>query len=234
MGKMKSVKICVIGGLGSAGRRYCAILKYLGIKYEIIDFDIPSSVYGMTASQTFSNGDWDRAIIATPTDTHYSYSKALIKMGKSFLCEKPLSVSLEECEELVKMDQEKLGSIVNNYFFAFGNSRQKPDLFYDYYHTGKDGLLWDCCQLLYLDPQCVLRNRSPIWTVRNGRTTLSYETLERSYITMIQCWLANDHHLLWSLEDGLRMTRAVLNRLDCGDLGVGSMNAHIGIEGDNP
>ena len=48
--------------------------------------------------------DW--VIIATPNLTHYSIVKECIKAGKNIFCEKPLTPSFEQSQELFEMAEE--------------------------------------------------------------------------------------------------------------------------------
>ena len=196
------MRVLVIGGLGSIGSRYVAILKYLGHEPIIQDIKIHHSV------QDITKREFDRAIIATPTDTHYDNCKVLIATGKPFLCEKPLSKNLKECEELTELDRNKFGRVVINYAYI----TSKP-IGYDYYKTGNDGLYWDCCQLIYLNPEIDLQNSSPTWTLLNEhKEVVPYYELERSYITMVKDWMADNCD--FDLECGAEMTNAVLDRME--------------------
>lgn len=234
------MRILVVGGLGSSGARYCAILKYLGMEYEIYDVEhFPITKISLLGGVNEIVVDWskfpteyDKAIIATPTATHFAYCKKLIELGKPFVVEKPLSKDVKECEELVDID-EGLGRVVCNYKFTMLGEMKNPLIEYDYYKSGKDGLLWDCCQLLAMDKLARLKKESPIWKCSGDGIFLSYKELELSYVKMIRAWL-RDSDRIWTLKDGLKMTQRVVERwgpqLPLNDLGVGNMEAHIGME----
>ena len=49
----------------------------------------------------------DAVSIATPTSTHYEVAKEVIEKGKHLLIEKPLAVTLEEAENLVKLAEKE-------------------------------------------------------------------------------------------------------------------------------
>lgn len=49
----------------------------------------------------------DAIYIATPHETHYGYAKAAIEAGKHVLCEKPLTFSKKQAEELFAIAREK-------------------------------------------------------------------------------------------------------------------------------
>ncbi|MGN1167890.1 MAG: glycerophosphodiester phosphodiesterase family protein [Lachnospiraceae bacterium] len=49
----------------------------------------------------------DAVYIATPHETHYLYAKAALEAGKHVLCEKPMTLVLDEAEELFALAKEK-------------------------------------------------------------------------------------------------------------------------------
>jgi predicted dehydrogenase len=53
------------------------------------------------------NGTIDAIHICTPNATHYQMAKDALLAGKHVLCEKPLSISVEEAQELVTLAQER-------------------------------------------------------------------------------------------------------------------------------
>src|SRR5580765_2002118 len=196
------MKVLVCGGLGSIGSRYAAILKYLDHEPVIFDTKINSEM----------PEDWERAIIATPSYSHYDVCKKMIDIGKPFLCEKPLSKDVKQCEELVSLDKKQIGFVVNNYKFIT-RKFPKPRIKYNFYKTGHDGLEWDCSQLIYIDPECQLKTISPIWSFTIGLDSIFYSELENSYLKMIRSFLEGHTELLWNLQNGLEMTKAVLKRV---------------------
>ncbi len=62
--------------------------------------------------------DVDAVIIATPTFTHKEIAVAAFKAGKHVLCEKPIALSLEEADEMIKAAE------VNNCVFMIGFTRR--------------------------------------------------------------------------------------------------------------
>ena len=206
------MKVLLIGGLGSIGRRYQAILRAFDVEFEI--YDVHNQ---FTPLRKLS---FDKALVCTPTESHYSYCMELIHMGKPFLCEKPLSRDLYECTQIRDEAQKTgvVGNIVCNYKFLLekleGYHKQGQYHFtYDYFNTGKEGTFWDCCQLVYLDPKCTIKISSPVWLLSINTGFVNYQDLELSYVFMIQQWLAGSTDL-WTLEDGVKMTEAVLGRIN--------------------
>lgn len=188
--------ILLIGGLGSIGSRYRAILDYLGEKYVVWD----------TANIETSRimpVDFDAAIIATPTETHFNYCKVMEALRKPYLCEKPITKN--RGMPLIN------GYSVCNYKYLIEPGQQ---IHYNYYKTGSDGLLWDCCQLIYLDPNAVLLTTSPRWILLADNQDITYRQLENSYVSMIRDFVKGNYKKLWTIEEGLAMTDAVLERME--------------------
>jgi hypothetical protein len=209
--------ILLVGGLGSIVTRYRAILENMGIPYDIYDYHtgILSNTHGETNLQDIK---FDKAIICTPTDTHIRYCQELELTGKPYLCEKPLT---KDPEELVLAEKFQRGYMVCNYKILLDHVSRDGHIVYDYYRTGKDGLLWDCCQLLYLDPLAYVNNKSPIYRLHVHNPydeydcygEIPYQLVERSYISMIIKFVNGEYADLWTMEDGIAMTECVLRRL---------------------
>ena len=48
----------------------------------------------------------DAAIIVTPDQTHLEITKAFLKAGKHVMCEKPMALTMAECEEMMRAEKE--------------------------------------------------------------------------------------------------------------------------------
>ena len=81
-----------------AGRAYA---ERLGIA--------PDRAYGdwreMLAGERARDDRIDLVTIATPNDTHFEITKAFLEAGFNVLCEKPMTVTVEESEEIVRLSQ---------------------------------------------------------------------------------------------------------------------------------
>ena len=187
--------ILLVGGLGSIGQRYQAILKYLGVAYQVFDpaqgdKDIPT--------------DWTQMIIASPTGTHVGWCLHAEHRDKPYLCEKPLTKSGGN----IPISQ---GYMVCNYKYLIEPGQS---VFYNYYKTGTDGLLWDCCQLVYLDPAATLLTTSPRWHLTANSQPITYRELENSYVSMLRDFTKGNYENLWTIEQGKEMTQVVLERVE--------------------
>ena len=198
------MRIVVVGGNGSIGSRYVCILKILG--HEVVVWDLPAALIDPIPEA-------DKYIIATPTDTHFDWCKKLIEKNATFLCEKPLSKNPEECQKLASYTN---GFMVNNYRFLpkLWHIDHTPDIYYNYFKTGKDGLLWDCCQLIALDPNAKLANNSALWRLWIDGEEIPYRDLENGYVGMIHTFLEDRCERLWDLRFAEHVTRLVIERIE--------------------
>lgn len=69
--------------------------------------------------KVFGDKDINAIVIATPTATHYSLTKAAILNGKHVLCEKPLAARRTESEELERLARKHKRVLAVGYVFLF-------------------------------------------------------------------------------------------------------------------
>ena len=60
-----------------------------------------------TSLEELAESDVDCVYIASPNFLHYAQSKMMLEAGKHVICEKPLTVTPEEAEELISLAQSK-------------------------------------------------------------------------------------------------------------------------------
>jgi hypothetical protein len=170
--------ILLLGANGSMGKRYQAILKYLGASYLPIEVNdkIPKMVF-------------DGAIIATPTDTH----KGLIKQfhNMPILCEKPVCKSLLELNETLDYcrDNNVHFTMMNQYALLDDPNSTGPTS-YNFYNTGKDGIYWDCLQIIGLARTTIdIKNQSPYWHCWLNGKKINIAMMDHAYIDFVKKWL---------------------------------------------
>lgn len=179
------MKTLVIGHKGSMGQRYCAILKHLKIPFCGVDKDVTSSEVLKLAEHS------KNVIICTPTESHYFWAKKLIPMNKNILCEKPITKSLEELTHIFDLvsDHKSLFTMTMQYKelvkdFSVGTSE------YNYFRTGKDGLAWDCLQIIGLARgPFVIDNKSPIWKCKINGIRLNLSDMDLAYVNYTRKFL---------------------------------------------
>ena len=79
----------------------------------------------MLTNETKREDRIDLVTVATPNSTHFEITKAFLEAGFNVLCEKPMTMTVEEGEEIVKISQ-KVGKlcIVNYCYSAYPMVRQ--------------------------------------------------------------------------------------------------------------
>jgi hypothetical protein len=173
------------------GKRYQAVLKYLGKSFTCVDA-IDSEDYILRMAQD-SNG----VIIATPTDTHVYYLNLLAPRIKApILCEKPICKDIDDLKFLIadlKSHGTNLTMMMQYKFLDFSAMLQiEGPSHYDYFRTGKDGLYWDTFQTIALARgPVVVRNESPIWDVQLNGRRINFSDMDNAYITAVSEWINN-------------------------------------------
>lgn len=68
--------------------------------------------YGLSPKQAYTDVETmfleqkiDVAVIATPNHTHFTYAKQALLAGKHVICDKPLTLTVAEAEELIELQQ---------------------------------------------------------------------------------------------------------------------------------
>ena len=194
------MRILVIGSRGNMGRRYCAIIKWLG--YEVIEKDI-----GVNEASNVFDLSFDKAIIATPTNLHMEYCIDIGIRDRPFLCEKPVSKLLSDMKLLKTYSS---GYMVNNWLYACEHHRIN-NIEYNFYNTGKDGILWDLIQPIYIARNSVTINPAhPIFEVWADNQRITLDAICESYVDMVSDFVEGVYENLWTMEDAYKATEKVL------------------------
>ena len=104
------MKVAVIGA-GVMGKNHARVLSTLDSLAGVVDADFElakrvASKYRVEAAKDISDLDFDAAVIATPTVTHYELAKKVITMGKHVLVEKPFTHDLDKAQELIDLAKD--------------------------------------------------------------------------------------------------------------------------------
>jgi hypothetical protein len=176
----------------------------LGIKFWGYDGAIPKHFLRRLKATT-------HCIIATPTDTHTSIIRMVKELSPEMpiLCEKPICKNLEELDSLINL---KKVYMVNNYQYTPQGRQEtyKGPVVYDYYHSGKDSLAWDCIQLFKFDSDVTLSNKSPIWHCEINGERLSRDSIDTSYVNMIKDFTGKRERM-WGSSIFLKLHRRVVD-----------------------
>ncbi len=137
-----SIRFILIG-LGHIGSRYARLIEENPNAQVLAACDLlpkPQANFPVYASleellqQTA--GQADVAVIATPNGLHSTHGIACLKAGLHIICEKPMALSLEECDALEKTAQEQGREI-----FCVMQNRFSPAAawLHEMVHSGKLG-----------------------------------------------------------------------------------------------
>ena len=215
-------KVCVIGAKGNMGRRYMAILDHLGVEAVGVDDGDHVISSGIT-----------HYIIATPTYTHTGVLEHLEAGWTNcpILCEKPVSKYPAALNRVLRMAIGRRIYMVNQYAYYSDQLPQKSGITcYDYYNSGKDGILWDCIQIIHLarGEITTLTNKSPVWRCVINGTELNREAIDLCYVKMIRDFISDgrEYGRLWGWDDIKASHEKVLRYYKDSDRGTGEEREH--------
>lgn len=176
--------ILLVGSEGSMGKRYQAILNYLGRTFLPVDIETSKDIFKHTARVV------DGAIIASPTKTHFTYISELFPLKIPILCEKPVTKDPGELGAILDGCWEYETPLRMMYQYSMlTEPNDKGDSEYDYFRSGKDGLVWDCLQIIGLSKsEPYLRSTSPVWKCSVNGRKLSLSDMDRAYVDYVQQW----------------------------------------------
>lgn len=169
------------------GTRYRAILDYLNEEVWGVDIETPPEDILRMAS------DADRTIICTPTENHYNVLKRIIPLGKPVLCEKPITKSTKDVEKiLVACQSYKTPFTMTFQYSELVPPSQNAGLsHYHYFRSGRDGLVWDCLQIIGLAKgEIEISNESPTWKCMINDLNLKFGDMDAAYINFVRKWTA--------------------------------------------
>lgn len=184
------MKVCLVGAHGNMGRRYTAVLKFLG--HEIIPIDVEESLRDRQSAYRRADG----ILIATPTDDHVRRIFEIGDVGSRhvpILCEKPIATDLVDVRRVVNWARQSGFNLqmVNQYEHIDGYSSEfRGKSFYRYFNSGKDGLGFDCINILGLATDGIeLSNESHVWRCRLNGSYLKLKDMDHAYLAMVESWL---------------------------------------------
>lgn len=184
------MSVLIIGSEGSMGKRYQAIFKFLGIKFDTYDMEMNFDKKTIDKKIVHNN----KILITSPTETHFEWVSHITKLvkNKRILCEKPLSKDIGETEKMLesnlKMVLQYKYMPFDKYEYELGGGSK-----YDYFRSGKDGLAWDCLQIIGLsEDMAFLSNKSPIWNCKINGKKLNFSHMDFAYIEMLRSFLVSE------------------------------------------
>lgn len=104
-------------GVGYWGKNLIRVFNQLGVLKIICDLDekilnkrkkeYPNLQITTSFSEILKDRSIKAVVIATPSATHYKLAKEMLEGGKNVFVEKPLALTVEEGEELVRLAKKK-------------------------------------------------------------------------------------------------------------------------------
>lgn len=178
------MKFLILGANGSMGQRYQAILKHLGRDFICKDKEVTDQEMVSLANSV------DGVILATPTETHTEQLTTLIELTKTpILCEKPVTKNLVELKVLFEKMNQKETHFTMMMQYKMLDHGGAGHSYYDYFRTGKDGLVWDCFQIIALAKWSVeINNQSPVWECYLNSKRLSLGQMDQAYVDFVDQW----------------------------------------------
>ena len=119
----KVMNIAVIGCSGMASSHMRGIRNKEGVKlYAICDtaqerLTQRKEEYGVEIAVTdymelVNDPNLDAVVIVVPDKLHLPMTKAFLEAGKAVLCEKPMALTVEECEEMMRVEKATGGKLM--------------------------------------------------------------------------------------------------------------------------
>ena len=113
------VNIAVIGASGMGRLHMKGVLAKEGANLYAICDTAPNQLEGAQADLGFpelkcvsdyrelvNDPELDAVVIVTPDQVHLEMTVAFLRAGKDVLCEKPMALTLAECEEMMRVEKE--------------------------------------------------------------------------------------------------------------------------------
>lgn len=181
------MSVLLIGSEGAQGKRYQAILKYLGVRIIRSDMTIEEPIVEPLKG----------VIIATPTELHGAHIRRALCYQAPILCEKPISKNLLELKSVFsEVREDKIPfSMVYQYRQLLSPVENKEPSYYNYFRHGNDGLKWDCLQIIGNARGSVhLAETSPVWDCTLRGIKLNIADMDGAYVREIRDWLEGVKH----------------------------------------
>jgi hypothetical protein len=202
--------ILVLGHKGNMGQRYSCILDSLGVDWKGLDA-ITAPLDPEVIRQATVNSEG--VIIATPTETHAGLLRMIADLETPVFCEKPITKDLRELKGILVSYQNSYTpfSMVLQYKELL-NDVSSGHSSYNYFKTGKDGLEWDCVQIIGLAKGSVeIKNDSPVWECTLNGQKLNLSDMDQAYVWNVKRWLNGQYQ---SLKEVYEIHERVTNYID--------------------
>jgi len=144
MAALESIGICIIGG-GRAGRihgqnfasgrvpgaRLLAVVEPVAEARQAACEELGIKRAYACYREALDDADVDAVVVATPTQYHREIVVAAADAGKHILCEKPMAMNAEECDEMIaaagRVNVKLQIGFMRRFDASFGNAKERID-----------------------------------------------------------------------------------------------------------
>jgi hypothetical protein len=190
------LSVLLVGAEGNMGKRYQAVMRFLGKDYVGVDKQHNRHYVAQQAMAA------DGIIIATPTETHLELLTEFLQYGKPVMCEKPLCKDPKGLSEVLDLYRKAATPLNMIYQYQeLVNPLSVGNTVYDYYRHGSDGLAWDCIQIIGLAKGALeIAEASPYWTCAINGWSLDLSDMDGAYVNHIERWMREPGQDLGELQ----------------------------------
>jgi len=189
------MSILLVGANGNMGRRYRAILDYLGKEYVGVDKEHSAPYICDRARQS------EGVIIATPTALHAEHVRLFLPHRVPILCEKPIIKNPQELKALFdEIKESKTPFRMINQYKMLDTPTSYGRSHYNYFKHGADGIYWDCLQIIGIARgEVTIAETSPIWRCTLNGRPIRLDHMDAAYIGYMQKWFSEPQQDLGEL-----------------------------------
>lgn len=105
-------KLHMDGVVANENARLYAICDIATERLEPFKEQYQCERYVLDYKELVDDPNIDAVVIVTPDQVHLEMASAFLRAGKAVLCEKPLALTLEECEEMMRVEKETCGKLM--------------------------------------------------------------------------------------------------------------------------
>lgn len=145
---MNGIPRVAVIGIGYWGKNLVRVIHQLGSLVAVVELDdtlrnrFCEQYQGVAVYQNhldvINSREIDAIVIATPANTHYNLAKTALQAGKDVLVEKPMTLSVEESEELVSIAEDKKRVLMVGHLLLYKSAVKKV---IEYVQSGRIGEL---------------------------------------------------------------------------------------------
>lgn len=127
MANMHGMGIIGSGGMGTHLASMCSSVPGTKVlaTYDLVEEKAKSLAFKIKCDHytriddLLGRSDIEAVIVATPNQTHCEYSVAALKAGKHVFCEKPMALSLEDCDQMIGVAERAGLTLMIGYVMRF-------------------------------------------------------------------------------------------------------------------